>query len=302
MEINVKEIEKYIISRIQDRMGEEYEVKHHEMTKNNGKKYSGVTIYDKEHNIAPTIYIDEYVNGILNNVLSIDQVVNEIIGIYENNRKDKNFNVDIFLKFETIKDKIIFELVNYEENRELFENVPCIKYHDLAILFRVLCTIDQRETGTVLITNAHIRLWEGITVDDLYEYALKNTPNLLGLNIRNIMEIVSPSIDAENLLEELDTKCNIPMYVATSKNGVKGAVCLLYPDLLKDFSNAIGSDLYILPSSVHEIILLPTYIEEDVNMLKRMVKEINHNEVDEEDRLSDHIYYYDKENETVKMY
>lgn len=93
----------------------------------------------------------------------------------------------------------------------------------------------------------------------------------------------------------------IPMYVITNRARTNGAGAILYPELLKDFATAIHKDLFILPSSVHECILLPVFGDENIDELKSMVKDINETQVAPEEVLSDSVYYYSMEKQCIEL-
>ena len=106
-------------------------------------------------------------------------------------------------------------------------------------------------------------------------------------------------INRDEYFEELRDAA--PMYVLSNRTRVQGASCILYPNILKDFAAAVKSDFYILPSSVHEVILLPVQGDEDEEGLKRMVCEVNETQVEREEVLSDSVYYYSREREKLSI-
>lgn len=94
-----------------------------------------------------------------------------------------------------------------------------------------------------------------------------------------------------------------PMYVITNKQNLYGAVCILYPDVLKDVAQKLDSDFYVLPSSVHETIAVPAE-NLDINhasSLKAMVREVNQSELTPEEVLSDNVYYYCRKKHTLSL-
>ena len=107
---------------------------------------------------------------------------------------------------------------------------------------------------------------------------------------------------ADEMLEQmLDCREQVPMYVLTNDVKYYGAACILYDGVLKEFAESAGRDLYILPSSVHEVILLPDMGYEDVDMLKKMVCEVNDTQLSPDEVLSDTIYHYDRDTEDISM-
>jgi len=91
------------------------------------------------------------------------------------------------------------------------------------------------------------------------------------------------------------------MYVLTNQQRFLGACCILYDDVLKEIAERLDSDLYILPSSIHEVILMPVTVTESVPALSQMVCDINQSEVSAEEILSDHIYYYHRSTDSITM-
>ena len=289
-------------NRLQKKMGGDLEIKITEVTKNNGQLYHGLCMQAKDCNIAPTIYIDRYYQEYRNDLKGFEEILDEIIDIYHNNRIAKSVDVEGLLDFENIKDKIICELINYEQNKEQLEQIPYIPYHDLAIVFRILCTLDDKETGTILINHTHRAMWKNISEQELYDLAIVNTKRLLGCKICDITQILKEHYaDMEqDMFDEMFTDV-VPMYVMSNDHCFKGAASLLNVERLEEFAVKHNTDFYILPSSIHEIILLPVGTSENTEYLKDMVSQINHSEVSREDRLSNHIYFYALGSKTVSI-
>jgi hypothetical protein len=105
-------------------------------------------------------------------------------------------------------------------------------------------------------------------------------------------ELIGQVISGEN---------RVPMYVLTNRSHYYGAACMLYPKLLKCIGEGLDSNFYVLPSSVHELIILQDLGMEDAATLMDMVKEVNATEVKEEEVLSDSVYYYDREKEGLSI-
>lgn len=91
------------------------------------------------------------------------------------------------------------------------------------------------------------------------------------------------------------------MYVLSNRLRIHGAACLLYPNCLKEIAGHIGSDLYIIPASIHELILLPVDKDTKLEELKSDVIRANEDIVEPENRLTDDIYIYERETDTIKI-
>ncbi len=90
-----------------------------------------------------------------------------------------------------------------------------------------------------------------------------------------------------------------PLYVLNNNSGVYGASAILYKDVLKNFADSLKKDLVIFPASIHEVLLVPYEERMDTKSLKEMVSAINRQEVVESDVLSDNIYVYKRESNSV---
>ena len=256
-----------------------------------------------DNNISPTIYLNKYYEAYENGDITLRCIVDEVLDTYERNKVNQSVDMRFFMNYERIKDRIIFKLIHAERNKELLKDIPHIRYLDFAVVFQCLISDEMFGNATIMIHNAHLKIWE-ITENELYEKAIKNTPVLQRYDIKTMKDVLCEMM----LLEEMEGKEILnkneyiedlqdatPMYVLSNRTRVQGASCILYPNILKDFASAVKSDFYILPSSVHEVILLPAQGDEDKEGLKRMVCEVNETQVEREEVLSDSVYYYSQE-------
>lgn len=118
-------------TEVQNRLGEAYRVDLQDVIKTNDMVYNGLTIADKNINIAPTIYLNDMYEKYGTNT---DGAVEEILGIFNNNKCNENLDISFFVDWNTVKDKIVYRIVNTERNRKLLEDVPHINYLDLSII------------------------------------------------------------------------------------------------------------------------------------------------------------------------
>ena len=270
--------------------------------KNNGTELDVITIMEKDKNIAPTIYINSFYDRYREGV-SLKAVVSEIIRIYNQNKNSININADYFENYENVRKTIVYKLVNYQKNKKLLEDVPYKRVLDLAVVF--YCLIEQRKgvSATALIHNEHLRIWN-VTEDEIYNDALKNTPVLLAGSIVPMSKILS-EIAGTAPVDNDEKVCEYTgediLYVLTNSSRVNGAACILYDNLLKKFANDVHSDLYILPSSVHEVIIVPKKNAFDKSELADMVREVNEQGVSQDEILSDNVYEYNRKNGLITM-
>lgn len=268
--------------------------------KNNGCEMDGLVIMEKGKDIAPTIYLDSFYE-LYTNGENIKSIIRQIEVIYEQNKNNVTFDVNILKHFDTIKDKIVYKVVNYRSNEKLLEQVPHKRILDLAVVFYCLLDNEYGRSATALIYNNNLKNWN-VTIDDVYKAALKNTPDLLHSKISSmaaLFEKCGVNVDGE----EVDLKDYVPsdMYVLTNESKLNGAACILYENVLYDFAKKLGADLYILPSSVHEVILLPKLSMFEKDELVNMVKEVNTEGVAADEVLSDHVYEYNRTERLITM-
>lgn len=268
--------------------------------KNNGCEMDGLVIMEKGKDIAPTIYLDSFYE-LYTNGENIKNIIRQIEVIYEQNKNNVTFDVNILKHFDTIKDMIVYKVVNYRSNEKLLEQVPHKRILDLAVVFYCLLDNEYGRSATALIYNNNLKNWN-VTIDDVYKAALKNTPDLLHSKISSmaaLFEKCGVNVDGE----EVDLKDYVPsdMYVLTNESKLNGAACILYENVLYDFAQKLGADLYILPSSVHEVILLPKLSMFEKDELVNMVKEVNTEGVAADEVLSDHVYEYNRTERLITM-
>ena len=268
--------------------------------KNNGCEMDGLVIMEKGKDIAPTIYLDSFYE-LYTNGENIKNIIRQIEVIYEQNKNNVTFDVNILKHFDTIKDKIVYKVVNYRSNEKLLEQVPHKRILDLAVVFYCLLDNEYGRSATALIYNNNLKNWN-VTIDDVYKAALKNTPDLLHSKISSmaaLFEKCGVNVDGE----EVDLKDYVPsdMYVLTNESKLNGAACILYENVLYDFAQKLGADLYILPSSVHEVILLPKLSMFEKDELVNMVKEVNTEGVAADEVLSYHVYEYNRTERLITM-
>lgn len=278
---------------VEKRAGENYRVKLNDVMKNNGVVLRGITLMQDDSNISPTIYLNPYYDAYENGDTTLGTVIDEVIDTYERNKINCSIDMKFFLNYETVKSRIIFKLINTEKNRELLRDVPYIPFHDLSIVFQCLVSEERFGNASILIHNVHLQLWK-VNARELYECALENTPLLQGYELADMNTVLEEmkalgGIDDEEIE---DMQQEVPMYVLSNKSRINGASCILYKDILKDFAMVVDKDLYVLPSSIHEVILLPSDGTQESEQLKEMVREINQSQVEKEEVLSDSVYYY----------
>lgn len=300
-----------MIQILQESLGEEYTIFTDTVIKNNGVELTGMIIKEKDNNASPTIYIDELYKEYQRGV-SLKKLADTVQQIYKENQYEEEVNLQKFKNYESAKEKIVYKLIGEEKNKKLLQSIPHRVFSNLAIVFYYV--VDEPPfygKASILITNVHLKYWK-IDEEELYQNAIRNTPFLLPPQIQNIedvmRDIMKSGLTQDETIEEMMNRLKkdllgidkVPMYVLTNNRKLQGAACMLYPGVIRKFAKTLNKNIYILPSSVHEVILLAEDASSNKKDLLSMVTEINATQVDECEVLADSVYFYDLEEDRLK--
>lgn len=291
-----------VTRKLQEKLGSRYRIFSRPVKKNNGKELTGIIVEEQDCNTSPTIYIDDFYDEYRKNV-SIEEIVEHICQIFYKSRFAQSVDLSGFADYSKASEQIAFKLINYEKNRELLKEIPHKVFYDLAIVFYYSVKEPPFDgNASILIRNSHLKIWE-ISLEELYEGAMERTPEMFPAQIENIEDIIADMLGSKErscINADKSKEGNIDMYVLSNKQKLQGASCMLYPDILRQFSMEKGSDLYILPSSVHEVILLADTGKNSARSLLEMVSDINRTQVEESEVLSDAVYYYSRSDDRIE--
>lgn len=262
--------------------------------KNNGKEKIGLLLKEEGINVAPTIYLEDYYQ-IWKRGESISSIGKNIKQLHETLRYNQTLDVTQFHDYELIKPKLAIKLISLEKNSELLEDTPYIEYIDLAIVFYLFINMNEYGSSTMLIKNVHQELW-GITLEQLHKDALENAEIILPSSFQTMHAVMQEMLYESEFTEWEDddekVKKNEFMYVLSNKHRHFGAACILYKNELERIGDILKENYFILPSSIHEVIIVPFSKSLTEPELSEMVEEINRTQVLEEEVLSDHAYFY----------
>lgn len=308
----VKKVEQLV----KKKLGNSYTVRHESILKNNGLELDALIIMKKNDIMSPNIYLECYYKSFCDGI-TLTEICDKIIKDYHSALSKCPISKDDYTDFDKIQNKIYYRLINYEKNKVFLEQVPHIPYMDLAITFH--CKVEEDKNGlqSYCITNHILKKWN-LTLSELEDIAKKNTPQLFKPHITTMEQLLQKlcieplfddfydwkdDVNYETLLNSLEECDTIPMYIITNQSGVNGAACILYPNLLKHLAEKFCSNLFLLPSSIHECIIVPETNHKEINYQKeeltKMVQEVNETQVSVDEMLGEHVYYYDLEQDSL---
>lgn len=303
---------------VEHTLGGEYMVYSNDVRKNNDIIFHGIVIRHEKAKICPMIYLDSFYYD-LEGGRNIDEIVKEVLEQYWAALKYSLYcHVD--LSYENVLTQIVYRLVNREKNEEMLKECPMIPFLDLAVTFHVLLDeTPEKEQASIRVTNEMMEMW-GLDLKKLVKLAEENTEKCLPAVIYTmndmLQKITMEELQQKEIKEILDNsgsearekerpeeagewpgKMAMELYILTNEKKLYGATSVLYRNMIKEFSQKLQTDFYILPSSVHEFIMIPARCRFDKAELENIVRSVNHTKLPEEDFLSDFIYYYCRKDE-----
>lgn len=298
MEMN--EFARRVCSAVERELGGGCRVQIREVRKNNGVVLHGLVILSQCKNVTPTIYLETFLESYEEGV-PFAEVIRSLVGIYRKEVPKASIDMEFFRSFDRVKDRICYRLVGRRGNRKLLEEVPHIDFLDLAVCFYYAYQGETLGEGSILIYNSHMEMWK-VSTADLLAMAKANTPRLFPWVCNSMEEILMETEGRKgDLTAEGDIFRDFPMRVLSNEKRTQGAVCMIYPELLEKLASEGRHSMYILPSSIHEVILLQDTSVGPPQELKKMIMEVNRTQVAPEEILSDSLYFYDYSEKRVKI-
>lgn len=286
--MNKEAMKLLILETVAEKLGNGYHGTLQKVLKTN-VELDGLIIMKDGENITPTIYLEPFYKDLENGV-SIDDVTDRILQMYFNVRTYKEqFDITSLSDFDYAKNKLYVQLINRHANSELLRSVPhALFLDDFAIVVR--CTVEMQAEGNAsfLVHTKHLEMWQ-TDRETLLSHALRNTREYFGVKLTKMKDLIqelSPEKSSDDLPD-----CS--MWIMTNNRKLAGAATVLFDDVLKNFAEKHGS-FYVIFSSVHEILLLPTPDDSDIDVITRMNQEVNATQVEADEILGTKAYFYHK--------
>lgn len=253
--------------------------------------------------VSPTIYLNDMYEHYKQ--FGDLQLTLETVGEAMLKSMAKRVEVQQGLNFENPEEKIVFQLINTEQNRDMLAHVPHREWKDLSIIYRLVANVDEKGIESTVIRDGLAEML-GLTEEQLFKYAVENTRNIFPPTVRSMNDVMREIFMADGMPMEAvemilgEVPADRMMYVISNDRGINGAISMLYEDQLHTLAEQLGTDLYILPSSIHETIAVSVDMGEPEE-LAQMVSEINMDQVSLQERLSNQVYHYDKDLRVLSM-
>ena len=273
-----------IKGKVAKRLGSGFEVDVIKVRKNNGRTLTGLTVRREKENVSPTIYLDGYFED------GKRDVADEIAAICFKPSPFKDSDIVQKLTEETFARRhVCYRLINRDRNSELLKDTPHRDFLDLAIVYFLSVDVGTETHGSILVKDSMMRSW-GMDEEELFEIAKRNTPVLFHYESGRLSDVI----------KELSGDFTIgdgraDLRILTNREKLNGASVILYDGVLEREAKEAGGDIYVIPSSVHEVLLVKKDEGMDVSDIAAMIKDINETMVSPEEVLSDSLYSYSSE-------
>ena len=273
------------------------------VTKNNGVRMTGIMAEAEGCRCSPCVYLDDFYRDYKNGGMKLSETAEEVYRLLKEHLEDaEGINVSGFTNWADIRENVRAKLINAEQNEEELKRVPHRMFLDLAVVYYVTVSgCGDEKLGTILICNDHMDMW-GQEEENLYRTAMLNMrsdgrPDFSG--IKDVIKNILP--DADYFLNDREYQSDMGMYVLTNRSRCFGASEILDKSTLRTIAAKLGDGFIVLPSSIHELIILKPDGAAEYEKLADMVKEVNTTQVDVGERLADHVYVYSRSEEALKV-
>lgn len=292
------------------RDGSEYEFRLMEVVKRNDKRKQFLCIRQKGEDIGVNLFVDELRMRYEDVDCDMDTLSEEIMRQLKGHLLSAKFTDAVMEQvlelqdYEKMKNKVLFMIVNEVENREYLKNAVYVPFLDFAICFYVVVGTDEK-AGTIMLTKDIFDSWD-ITVEDLYQQAKRNAAEMMPYQFRCVDEVLEQVMSKDSFTQYMNSseipKGNSGLFVLGNTKQMFGAGTILYEGVMKQIATMLGmEELVILPSSVHECILLQKPEDVDVAYLRQIVHQVNGSCVEPEERLSENVYLYSTKTDEITV-
>ena len=283
-----------IREEVTKKVGEEVNVTIEEMPKCNESYKAGLLIRRGEAPIAPAVYLDAlyeyYKDG-----RTMEEIAGWINLMYQEIKDTDPESIEEAVAYKKVKKKILPKLINREKNETLLAQSPHILWEDLAIVFYVLMAEAKDGTITMGVQYPQMKMW-GVSTEELYQQAMKNATAILPAELTPMRDVLKGMLRTE----DVEAIPNIA-YVLSNRLHSFGAACVTYPDVLEMIAEEVEDDFYLVPSSVHEMMILPEHGVIGKDRFRNSIREVNEKILPPEEFLSNHAYFYSREEKKVSQ-
>ena len=277
------------IKEMRDRFPD-FDISKQEVSKLQGESYTGMAVRPENSEIGATLNLQDFYKALgfgmfLEDVM--DSIERSVVSAV---RHMPHYDARVLEDYDRMKDALTVDLVPVAGNEEKLAQIPHKNVEDMALVYRFEEESSVYGSASILVTNEMLAVYD-ITADQLHEDAMKAAVQNRPAKLHNMNDVMRDMMGDMSGLVPMNEPS--PLWVATVEGGQNGAGVIQYPGFLDQAAEALGGDFYVLPSSVHEVLLVADDGSMEIGYLEEMVRSVNETEVSPAERLSDNVYHYD---------
>lgn len=258
-----------------------------------GKSYDGLVVRKEGTQVVASIDLNQCYSH-YEKTGDFEDVINQVASVVINEQASMgNMDFNWVFNYEEAKNHLYISVDNIDNFKKLSEKVPYKKMEDFVITARIDIPIPGREgAGSILVSNNLIEKY-GISEEKLFEDAIENSAKIHPIKIFTMKDLMIEQGMSSEVADELFGEAPDIMTAVSTQNYCCGASAIFYPGVMEELSEKLGGDFIVIPSSIHETLVVPYTHAMEKNEIENLIKQVNDNEVRPEDRLSYKAFRYD---------
>ena len=295
--MNFEEFTETVMDRLRDHLPDQYsgaELRIGEFEKLN-KSYTALQVVGGDQMAVPNIDLDTYFKSYQSGTMGMDDVIRKMT---EQLQDDPQFETEWLKDYGQVKDRLYVRVTDAKENESLLSKVPHREVDGLAVTYHIAFETPDGKSASVPVNTSLMKMY-GISEDQLHADALASSQKLYPATFISLAEMMGNmmGVDADTVMPTMDEP---QLMVLTNERTFQGAGALFYPGQMEAIAAQMGSDYFVLPSSIHEVLLLPDDGTIDADVLNFMIQDINMSTVAPEERPAHEAYHYDTKDHVLE--
>lgn len=302
---DISEFKKDFIDALEEKLDPGYIIMTDEISKINGVTKTGIFFQcgTEQVNIAPTLYIEDIYEHYKHSSFSFDEIVSDTYEKLVN--APKLDDISQYFDPEYVKENVQIEVINKEMNHDYLMDKPYMPvkgFDDLAAIVKIkvndISFLGTQQMSKIVVTDA-LLFNLNISRSEIFEMAVSNSVKDNPVTLKGMMETLQESMFPDGVPEDdpmasmmFPPEMDEQMYVLSNKEMFNGASVIMYPGVMEDVYEKLGEDFIIIPSSIHEVLIVRSADQMDAGYMLGMIHDINEGIVDDCEVLSNNMYHY----------
>ena len=260
------------------------------------KSYLGMIVKTQKNAVSPTLNLNMFYDALQRFHYDLEKIMKKMAEVVQ--IRPMGVDMELFRDYGKAKEHLFIRVSNADKNQETLSNVPHTRVEDLAITYHISLGFEKNGISSAIVDNEMMRAF-GVSKDELHQDAIENSPKLLPVKVEplwRVMKNMVEELQAADVTEEDNDLLQdeaIPFTIVTNEQKINGASAIFYPGVMDQIGRLLKGNYFILPSSIHEMLILPDNGMITSSELKSWVVEANCCTVLPEEKLADEVYHYD---------